>query len=61
VELTEAGRQLVPKLAPVMQANNARFLQGVTEAELGSFASTIQKMLNNAETTVPSPEESIKA
>lgn len=52
---------MVPKLAPVMQANNARFLQGVTEAELGSFASTIQKMLNNAETTVPSPEESIKA
>ncbi len=48
IELTEAGRDLVPKLAPRVQANNLRFLSGVTAEEQSAFTEIIQKMLKNA-------------
>ena len=48
VELTEAGRAMAEKLAPSEQANNARFLQGITEAEQAALTGIIQKMLKNA-------------
>ena len=48
IELTEAGRDLVPKIAPRIQANNDRFLAGVSAREQAAFTEIIQKMLENA-------------
>ena len=48
IDLTESGRDLFPKLAPLIQANNARFLSGITPDEQASFAVIINKMLQNA-------------
>ena len=50
VQLTEAGRELVPRLAPRVQANNARFLSGVSTEEQAAFTEIIEKMLKNAGT-----------
>ena len=49
IELTEAGRDLVPKLETRVQANNARFLAGVSAAEQAAFTEIIKKMLKNAD------------
>ena len=51
IELTDAGRDLVPKLVPRIQANNARFLVGVSPKEQTEFTEIIQKMLINASPT----------
>ena len=51
IELTEAGRDLVPKLVPRIQASNARFLSGITKVEQAVFTEIIQKMLKNAGST----------
>ena len=51
IELTEAGRDLVPKLGPRIQASNARFLSGITKVEQAVFTEIIQKMLKNAGST----------
>ncbi|MEE8465677.1 MAG: MarR family transcriptional regulator [Dehalococcoidia bacterium] len=51
IELTEAGRELVPKLSPRIQANNDRFLSGITSSEQAAFTGIIQKMLNNVSPT----------
>ncbi len=48
IELTEAGRDLVPKLAPIVQANFARFLSGATPDEYAVFIEIIRKMLESA-------------
>jgi len=48
IELTDAGRELVPKLAPRVEANNQRFLSGITTDELSAFTEIIQKMIQNA-------------
>ena len=48
IELTEAGRGLVPKLSPRIQANNDRFLSGISAAEQAAFTGIIQTMLKNA-------------
>ena len=48
IELTEAGRDLVPKLAPRIQANNDRFLSGISVGEQAAFTVIIKKMLKNA-------------
>ena len=48
IELTEAGRDLVPKLAPLVQANFARFLSGATPDEYAVFIEIIRKMLESA-------------
>ena len=48
IELTEAGRDLAPKLAPLVRANHLRFLAGVTSEELAAFIGTIGKMLKPA-------------
>ena len=45
IELTDAGRELVPKLAPRVAANNHRFLAGITEEERLNFIEIVQKML----------------
>ena len=47
IELTEAGLDLVPKLAPRVQANNRRFLSCVTTAEQAAFIEIIRKMMQN--------------
>ena len=52
VGLTEAGRELVPKLMPFVQANNAKLLAGITEEDHAALTSIIRKMQNNADTTV---------
>ena len=57
VELTEAGRALVPKLAPRVHANNTKFLTGITDDETNALTSIIRKMLKNADTTVYTEEE----
>ena len=48
IELTDSGRELVPKLAPLVQANNCRFLSGITSDEQAAFTQVIQKMIQNA-------------
>lgn len=45
IELTDAGRELVPKLAPRVAANNHRFLAGITGQERLNFIEIVQKML----------------
>jgi len=50
IELTDAGRELVPKLAPLVQANNSRFLSGISTDEQAAFTQIIQKMIQNANT-----------
>ena len=52
VTLTESGRTLVPKLAPSVHANNAKFLKGITEEERSVLTTIIQKILNTAKPTV---------
>ena len=52
VELTEEGRELVPKLAPLVRTNNSRFLEGVTEDEQATLSAIIQKMLNHTQSAV---------
>ena len=47
IELTEAGRDLVLKLAPRVQANFARFFSGVTPDEQAQFIEVIRRMLEN--------------
>lgn len=48
IELTESGRDLVPKLAPLVRANNARFLAGVSAEEQAAFTAIMRKILINA-------------
>ena len=55
--LTGAGRDLVPKLAPRVTANNAKFLKGLTDEDQAAFERLIQKMLTNAEVAVYSNQE----
>ena len=52
VELTEAGRVLVPKLAPCAHANNAKFLRGLSEEEQTALKIIMQKMLINGDRAV---------
>ena len=49
VELTEEGRALVPKLTPLVYANNAKFLEGITEDEQAALSAIIQKMLRHGQ------------
>ena len=54
IELTEAGRDLVSKLAPIVHANFARFLSGVTPEEQAAFIELIRRMLESGcSTAVP--------
>ena len=48
IELTDAGRGLVPKLVPLVKANNDRFLSCMSSAEHGAFVETIKKMMQIA-------------
>ena len=57
VGLTVVGRELALKLAPCEQANNAKFLKGITDEERIALINIIQKMLLSAEVAVYSDEE----
>ncbi len=57
VGLTAAGRELLPNLVPCVQANNAKFLKGITDEEQAALIKIIGKMLHNADATVYSNEE----
>ena len=57
VELTEAGRALVPELAPCVHVNNAKFLGGITGEEEVALTAIIRKMLKHAEGAVYSDED----
>ncbi len=48
IELTEAGRELVPKLVPLVQANHDRFLSGITCSERATMIDVTKKMLQHA-------------
>ena len=50
VSLTPTGRDLVPKLLPCVESNNAKFLKGITVEEQATLISIIQKMLQNPDT-----------
>ena len=52
IELTEAGRELVPKLETRVLANIDRYLAGVSAEEQAAFTEVIKKMLKNAESVV---------
>ena len=45
IELTAAGRDLVPKIAPRIKANNDRFLSAITSDEQMAFIEIIKKMM----------------
>ena len=49
IELTEAGRELVPKLAPRVKANNDRFLSAITPDEQAVFIEIIKKIMQNTD------------
>ena len=48
VVLTEAGRELAPKLGAISQRENEKFLGGLTEAEVAEFKRLILKVLRDA-------------
>ena len=48
IELTDDGRALVPKLAPIVRANNDKFFSGIPAADQAAFINTIQKMMQNS-------------
>ncbi len=48
VELTKRGRALVPKLRPLIEKNNSKFLQGLSKTELSLISSLFPKLLRNA-------------
>ena len=50
LDLTPAGRALVPELAAAVRANNAKFLAGMSRQEQQASIATIERMLRNAET-----------
>lgn len=52
LSLTDAGNRLVPELAQRVQANNARFLAGITKHEQEAMVRTIQRMLESAQAAV---------
>ena len=52
LDLTEAGRKLVPELAKCVQANNAKFLAGISKEEQEVIILAIERMLRNAQTAV---------
>jgi DNA-binding MarR family transcriptional regulator len=49
VELTQAGRELVVTLTPLVEANNAKHWGGMPEEEQAALINSIQTMLKNAE------------
>ena len=57
LDLTEAGRSLVPELAKCVQANNAKFLAGISEEEQEVMILMVERMLRNAQTAVHREEE----
>lgn len=57
VSLTPVGRELFPKLVPCVQANNAKFLKGITDEEQASLVDIVGKMLDNAKDTIYSGRE----
>ncbi len=48
VELTKRGRALVPKLRPLIDKNNSKFLEGLSKTELSLISSLFPKLLRNA-------------
>ncbi len=52
LSLTDAGNRLVPELAQRVQANNAKFLAGITKHEQEAMMRTIQRMLESAQAAV---------
>ena len=57
IELTKTGRELVPKLVPRVQANNAKFLTGISREEQSALMDVVQRMLRNAEPWIYSDEQ----
>ncbi|MDE2869462.1 MAG: MarR family transcriptional regulator [Chloroflexota bacterium] len=52
LSLTDAGNRLVPELAQRVQANNAKFLAGITKREQEAMMRTIRRMLESAQAAV---------
>ncbi|MDE2767110.1 MAG: MarR family transcriptional regulator [Chloroflexota bacterium] len=52
LSLTDTGNRLVPELAQRVQANNAKFLAGITEREQEAMMRTIRRMLESSQAAV---------
>lgn len=52
LSLTDAGNRLMPELAERVQANNAKFLAGITKREQEAMMRTIRRMLESAQAAV---------
>ena len=52
LSLTDEGNRLMPELAERVQANNAKFLAGITKREQEAMMRTIQRMLESAQAAV---------
>ena len=66
LELTAAGKALVPQLAERVEANNQRFLAGISQEEQALLKSLLVRILNNtatptAEGREPTPLDQPKA
>ncbi len=47
IEPTEAGRALVPRLAPIFRRVNGQLLAGLGEDDIRQLTTTLQRMLDN--------------
>ncbi len=47
IEPTDAGRALVPRLAPIFRRVNGQLLAGLSEDEVLQLTTTLQRMLDN--------------
>lgn len=52
LSLTDEGNRLVPELAERVQANNAKFLAGISKREQEAMMRTIRRMLESAQAAV---------
>jgi len=52
LSLTDEGKRLVPELAERVQANNAKFLAGISKREQEAMLRTIRRMLESAQDAV---------
>ena len=57
IELTEAGRALVPRLPPIFGRVSIQLLAGFSEEEIHQLTTLLQRMLENLHTSKRHPQE----
>jgi DNA-binding MarR family transcriptional regulator len=57
IELTDATRALIPRVAPIFKRVNGQLLAGFTEPEVAQLTTTLQRMLDNLRGTATDPQD----